>query len=189
MIDVLFVQGAGASVHDDWDRKLVESLRRGLGAGYDVRYPRMPNEADPELATWRSTLERELATLRPGAVVVGHSVGGTVALRVVADWPAAAVLGAIILIAAPFIGPGGWQSDEMAPRADLAESLPAGVPILLYHGDLDATVPVTHVERYAEALPRAQVRRLVGRNHQLNDDLSEIAAEIRALETRAAGLR
>ena len=46
MTDVLFVQGAGEGVHDDWDRKLVESLRRELGPHYDVRYPRMPNEAD-----------------------------------------------------------------------------------------------------------------------------------------------
>jgi predicted alpha/beta hydrolase family esterase len=85
MKDVLFVQGAGAGVHADWDVHLVESLRHALGPRYTVRYPRMPHEADPTLATWRPVLEHELAALRPGAILVGHSVGGTMALHVLAD--------------------------------------------------------------------------------------------------------
>ena len=85
MTDVLFVQGAGDRVHDDWDHKLVESLRRELGPHYDVRYPRMPNEADPQLRTWRPVLERELAALRADGVIVGHSVGGTLMLHVLGD--------------------------------------------------------------------------------------------------------
>ena len=61
MKDVLFVQGAGEGVHANWDSHLVESLRRQLGPEYEVRYPRMPNEADPTMASWRPVLERELA--------------------------------------------------------------------------------------------------------------------------------
>jgi hypothetical protein len=47
---VLFIQGGGAGVHDDWDNKLVASLERELGNGYEIRYPRMPAEADPSYA-------------------------------------------------------------------------------------------------------------------------------------------
>lgn len=179
----MFVQGAGARVHAEWDWKLVASLRRKLGPSYQVRYPPMPNEAEPELRTWRPVLERELAALRPGAVVVGHSAGGTLLLQVLADAPAAA-LGGIVVIAAPFIGPGGWASEEVEPTADLARRLPTDVPILLYHGETDSVVPVAHLERYAAALPRATIRRLAGRDHQLNEDLSDVAADIRALHGR-----
>jgi hypothetical protein len=42
---ILLIQGGGAGAHDEWDDKLVESLRRELGGEYDVRYPRMPNES------------------------------------------------------------------------------------------------------------------------------------------------
>jgi hypothetical protein len=49
MTDVLFVQGAGPGVHADGDIHLVESLRRELGSSYDVRYPQMPDEADPRM--------------------------------------------------------------------------------------------------------------------------------------------
>jgi len=45
----------------------------------------MPNEADPRFATWRVTLEKELAALRDGAVVVGHSVGGTILIKALAE--------------------------------------------------------------------------------------------------------
>lgn len=50
-------------------------------------------------------------------------------------------LGAICLIAAPFIGAGGWESDDIEPRSDLAARLPRDVPIFLYHGRDDDTVP------------------------------------------------
>lgn len=181
MRDVLFVQGAGEDVHAEWDIHLVASLRRKLGPGYDVRYPPMPDEADPSVAAWHPVLERELASLRPGAVVVGHSVGGTMLIHLLADAAPAAALGAVVLVSAPFIGEGGWESEEIAPRPDLAARLPAAAPVLLYHGEEDAEVPVAHVERYAAAIPRARVRRLAGRDHQLNNDLSEVARDIRAL--------
>jgi len=179
MRDVLFIQGAGQGVHATWDMGLVESLRRELGSTYDVRYPRMPGEADPTMAAWRPVIEGELAALRPGAVVVGHSVGGTIMVHVLADAPPMVALSAIILIAAPFVGPGGWPTDDFTPRANLGEHLPAGVPVFLYHGEADDVVPVAHVELYAKAIPGARVHRLDGRNHQLNDDLSEVAREIR----------
>ncbi|TMF15423.1 MAG: alpha/beta hydrolase, partial [Chloroflexi bacterium] len=35
---LLFVQGGGAGAHDDWDDKLVESLRRELGSKFEIRY-------------------------------------------------------------------------------------------------------------------------------------------------------
>ena len=182
MTDVLFVQGAGEGVHANWDDKLVDSLRRALGPRYAVRYPRMPNEADPALTTWRPVLEQELASLRPGAVVVGHSVGGTIVIHVLSDAAPIAAVGAIVLIAAPFFGAGGWPSDDIEARPDLAARLPAGVPVFLYHGEEDDTVPVSHVELYAAAIPHAHVRRLAGRDHQLNNDLSEVASDIRELK-------
>jgi len=44
-----------------------------------------------------------------------------------------------------------------------------------------STAPVAHVDLYAKAIPQAVVRRLRGRDHQLNNDMSEVAADIRCL--------
>lgn len=181
MTDVLFVQGAGEDVHAEWDSKLVDSLRRELGARYDVRYPSMPNEADPQYADWKAVLERQFARVGAGTVVIGHSVGGAILVNVLAESAAAIPLGAIVLIAAPFIGDGGWATEDMAPSSDLRGRLPAGVPVLLYHGENDNIVPVAHVKLYSRVLPEARVRRLPGRDHQLNNDLAEVAEDIRAL--------
>jgi hypothetical protein len=37
------------------------------------------------------------------------------------------------------------------------------------------------LELYAKLIPRAVVRRLAGRDHQLGNDLSEVARDIRSL--------
>lgn len=181
MRQVLFVQGGGEGVHDQWDNQLVESLRGELGPAYEIRYPVMPNEADPQYAAWKVALQSELAALQDGAVVVGHSVGGTILINVLAERTPGCHLGAICLIAAPFVGTGGWKSDDIEPRSDLAAQLPRDVPIFLYHGRDDDTVPFAHVELYARAIPRAHVRHLAGRDHQLDNRLSEVATDIRRL--------
>jgi len=82
---VLFIQGGGAGAHDEWDDKLVESLRRELGDGYEVRYPRMPDEGDPSYARWSTAIRRELAVLDDGAVLAGHSVGATILINALAE--------------------------------------------------------------------------------------------------------
>jgi predicted alpha/beta hydrolase family esterase len=182
MRQVLFVQGGGEGVHDQWDNHLVDSLRAELGPAYEIRYPVMPNEADPRYAVWKLAIQRELEALTPGAVVIGHSVGGSILINLLAEEAPHFQLGAICLIAAPFIGTGGWESDDIEPRPDLAARLPRDVPVFLYHGSDDDTVPFAHAEQYARALPRAQVRRLEGRDHQLDNRLSDVAADIRRLD-------
>jgi predicted alpha/beta hydrolase family esterase len=182
---VLFVQGGGERAHDDWDSKLVESLRAALGPNYTIRYPRMPNEADPSYATWKATLEKEFATLNNGAILVGHSLGGTILIHTLAERLAERAFGATILIAAPFVGEGGWQSDDWQPQRELGGKLPGGVPIYFYHGLADDTAPPSHVELYAHAIPQAHICRMQGRDHQLNNDLTDIAVMIKSLPAEA----
>src|SRR5262249_1243729 len=119
---ILFIQGGGAGAHDEWDDKLVESLRRGLGGEHEVRYPRMPDEGDPSYARWSAAIRREMAALDDGAVVVGHSVGAAILLHALAEQPPDSRLGAIGLIAAPFSAEGGWPSDEFELTSEPAPS-------------------------------------------------------------------
>lgn len=178
---ILFVQGAGEHVHDEWDSKLVVSLRQELGESFEVRYPQMPNEGDPSYATWKPALDRELAALQGGSILVGHSVGGTLLLKTLTEHPKSPRFRAICLIAAPFVGAGGWPSDEVRFPLDLGACLPEGAPIHLWHGLRDEIVPPSHVDLYARAIPQARVHRLPGRDHQFDNDLSDIAAVILSL--------
>jgi predicted alpha/beta hydrolase family esterase len=114
-------------------------------------------------------------------ILVGHSLGAAILLDYLADGDLEQRLTGIFLIATPYIGEGGWPLDDLRPTKALAARLPAGTPIYLYQGDDDDTVPLSHVGLLANVLPQATVRRLQGRNHQLNDDLSEIAHDITLL--------
>lgn len=182
---VLFVQGAGEGTHDDWDDKLVRDLERALGNGYSVLYPRMPDEAEPNYPAWKQKLVATFRELEDGAILVGHSFGGAVLMQVLVEHPPECRLGAIALIAAPFIGEGGWSIDPMQPMDDLASRLPAGVPVFLYHGDGDREVQPEHLSLYAKAIPRAIARILEQRDHQLHNDLSEVARDIRSVSDDA----
>lgn len=175
---ILFIQGGGQGTHDEWDSKLVESLRRELGQNCEIHYPRMPSEDDPRYDLWKATLEREFAALQDGAILVGHSVGGAILVNVLAEHPVARQFGAIFLIAAPFVGDGGWSSDDLRFPPDLGARLPKGVRVHFFHGLEDEVVPPSHVALYARAVPQAHVYRLRGRNHQLNNDLKELALVI-----------
>ncbi|MGO4192146.1 alpha/beta fold hydrolase [Arthrobacter sp. YAF17] len=177
---ILFIQGGGAGTHDDWDNKLVGSLLRGLGDGYEVQYPRMPDEDDPDPAAWSTAIRRELAALEDGAVVVGHSVGAAILINALAGQPPGCALAAIVLIAAPFVGDGGWPADDFELPTNLGTRLPHGVPVHVFHGLADQTVPPSHADLYAGVIPQAQVHRLPGRDHQLNNDLSDVAKAIGA---------
>ena len=62
-----------------------------------------------------------------------------------AEQPARHPPAAIILISAPFVGEGGWPSDEIEAKPDLGARLPDGVPVHLFHGSEDDTAPPSHV--------------------------------------------
>src|SRR5215216_2594264 len=116
---VLFVQGGGKGTHDEWDNRLVASLERKLGAEYKIRYPPMPNEADPNYSLWKTALKKEFASLKDGAILVGHSIGATILINVLAEEPAESAPSGIFLIAAAFVGNGGWPSEDIKPMSDL----------------------------------------------------------------------
>jgi pimeloyl-ACP methyl ester carboxylesterase len=186
MRNILFIQGGGGTnVHDEWDDKLVESLRRGLGDGYKLRYPRMPDEDDPSYAKWAPAIRREIAALNDGAVLVGHSIGGTMLINALAEGLPRAKLGAIVLVSAPFVGEGGWPGDEFMLARDLGARLPQDVPVHLCQGLADQTTPPANADLYRRAIPQAEVHKLPGRDHQLNNDLGEGAKAIRGLEMSA----
>jgi uncharacterized protein len=179
---VLFIQGAGSEGAYDEDAGLAASLRDKLGADYVVRYPRMPNEAEPEYEVWKNAIAGELAAMGSGAILVGHSIGASVIIRAVVDGGVGPSLGGVFLLAAPFwYEHDFWRWDEVRLPADAAERIPDGLPVFLYHGRQDEFVPFSHAKMYARALPHATLRPLDGRNHQLGDDLTEVAHDIKLL--------
>ena len=179
---LLFIQGGGAGAHDEWDSKLVASLQRTLGPEWDVRYPSMPDEDDPHYPAWKVAIRHAIGELDAGAILVGHSIGGAMLVMALAEQRPSRPVGAIILLAAPFVGEGGWPGDEFTTPAELGGRLPPGVPVHVFHGERDETVPPAHAGLYARAVPQARVHSLPARDHQFGNDLAEVAQVIGSIE-------
>jgi pimeloyl-ACP methyl ester carboxylesterase len=181
---VLFIHGAGDGAHAE-DAKLVESLREALGPGYRVRYPAMPDEAEPDGDVWAGVIAAELADMGDGPRLVGHSAGAAILGSFLSGPGSGTDVAGLFLISAPYGGEGGWEIEGFTTPPDLGRRLP-DAPVFLYHGDADEIVPVSHLALYARAIPRAVVRRLEGRDHQLDEDMSEVARDILDLDRAGA---
>jgi uncharacterized protein len=184
---ILFIQGGGEGAYNV-DHELVSRLGSGLGGGYELRYPKMPHESDPDYNRWQPRIRKELATLEENAILIGHSLGGSFLLKYISEEKIGKRIAGIFLIATPYWGGDGWRYEgyeRVALPEDFASKLPRGTPIFFYHGSDDEVVPFAHLALYAEKMPRAIIRALEGRGHQLNNDLTEVAADIRNLETSA----
>jgi len=180
---VLFIQGGGAEAYEA-DQQLVVSLRRSLGTAYELLYPKMPHESDPDYRNWKPQIGKELSHLKNGATLVGHSLGGSFLLKYLSDEKVEKSIAGIFLIAIPYWGGDGWRYEgyeSVTLPEDFPSKLPSGTPVFFYHSRDDETVPFAHLTLYATKLPQATIHALDARGHQLKNDLSEVAADIKSL--------
>src|SRR5213595_1147847 len=101
--EILFIQGGGAGDYQA-DQQLVASLRSALGAGYEVHYPKMPYESEPDYRNWKMRIEKELAGLENGVALVGHSLGGSFLLKYLSEEKVENAIAGVFLIATPYWG-------------------------------------------------------------------------------------
>lgn len=177
---VLFIQGAGEGAYKE-DEKLAASLQAALGTEYQVLYPQMPNESDPDYELWKAQIKKELAALAGKVILVGHSLGGSFLLKYLAEEKVEKAVVGIFLIATPYWGGDGWRYEgyeQITLPEGFASKLPRGAPIFLFHSRDDEIVPFAHLALYAEKLPQATVRVFDDRGHQFDNDLTEVASDI-----------
>lgn len=177
-IPVLFIQGGGEGAHTE-DALLAASLQKALGAEYDVRYPQMPGESEPEKQTWEAQIAKELEALDGKIILVGHSVGGFMLLRYLSEERIEKPIAGLFLLAAPSWDEENWNFDDLKLPPDLATKLSWIPQVFLYHNRDDEIVPFSHLTLHAARLPRAVVRESDKGGHQFRHDLSDVAGDIR----------
>ncbi|WP_457423310.1 alpha/beta fold hydrolase [Roseateles sp. P5_E7] len=177
---VLFIQGGGEGAHAA-DAPLAASLRRELGAGYEVHYPQMRGEDEPSMEPWKRQIGAELSKLHGTVTLVGHSLGGAMLLSYLAERAPPIDVNALVLLAAPAWDGERWAFDELVLPDDLAERLGAIPQLLIYHCRDDETVPFAHLALHAAKLPQAITVTMAHGGHQFGDDLQTVAADIRAV--------
>lgn len=180
---VLFVQGGGEGAYGE-DQKLADNLQAQLGGDYTVHYPPMPSEESPNYAAWKETMQRSAGELSGEVIFVGHSFGASLLLKALVEGALQTPAG-LFLLAAPYWGGQDWDVSDYELPENFADKLPIDLPIFLYHSRDDQWVPFAHMERYAQGLPQATVREFNERGHQFNNDLSEVARDIRAFTSKS----
>ncbi|HEY7267127.1 MAG TPA: alpha/beta hydrolase [Solirubrobacterales bacterium] len=177
---ILLVHSSGPQGPGEGSDPFAARLRDQLGSDHEVSFPMMPHPEEPHYEPWSERLGQILEEADDPLVVVGHSLGGSVVLKHLADGGDSEPIARLLLLETPFWGreeewelewalPEGWTAAETA--------LP---PTFLFHGRDDEEIPFSHLELYAKVLPDAEVHPLEGTGHLLDrGDLSEILDAIR----------
>jgi predicted alpha/beta hydrolase family esterase len=165
---LLFLHGAGGY---DEDRLVADAL--GASLGLPVDFPRLPDE-DMSYDAWAGAVSTSLSIVGPGDVVVAHSFGASILLRVLSeDSPAG--LRRATLLAMPDWTPDGWDVAEYAFTGPAPS-----VPLSLHHCRDDDVVPFDHLALHVARLPSAEVHRHDTGGHQFEGRIDAVAAELRS---------
>ncbi|GAB4010286.1 hypothetical protein GCM10028808_20670 [Spirosoma migulaei] len=176
---VLFIQGGGKDGYEA-DAKLVASLQNALGMDYEISYPRMQtDEAAPDYG-WLKQIGNEIEKLKGDAVLVAHSLGASLLLKYLSEYKASKKVDRVFLLAPPF-----WTGKEewvqgLKLQEDFAERLPPTSRFFFYHCRDDEEVPVDQFTTYRQTLPGATFREIERGGHQLGNNLTLVAKDIKA---------
>ncbi len=176
---VLFIQGGGKGAHSE-DAPLANSLKRALGPKYDVRFPRMPSEADPNVKAWKEQISSELSRIPDMVILVAHSVGGSILLKYLSEEKVERPIAGLFLLAAPSWDEDRWNFDDLKLPRDIAEKLAFIPRIFFYHCRDDDVVPFAHLALHGARIPRAVTRVVNSGGHQFGNNLTGVATDIQS---------
>lgn len=115
----LIIHGLGSTSESNWYPALKQSLEK---AGFEVFAPNLPSPFAPVYEEWMSVLKPYLDQLGESDVIVGHSLGGLMAVHAVAEMKRK--IGHVHLVA-PLIGPISdqqWMEKQIdRPDRDFAQ--------------------------------------------------------------------
>jgi predicted alpha/beta hydrolase family esterase len=162
MVHILLIQGAGVGGSD----KLVADMQPLLQPGETLDAPVMPMADDPSASRWLRAIGKALAAQKEPFVAVGHSLGGSSLLQWLGEHDAPDTLRAVITIAAPYWGDGGWQAGEFSLPEGAVENLAQLPHIHLMLGSDDEVVQRPHLGLYGRMLPMASTELIEGMDHE-----------------------
>ncbi len=180
MKKILFIQGGGNGGYKA-DKKLVTSLQNALGKEYEITYPEIQSKETESDYGWTQQIDEKISDSGNNLILVGHSFGASMILKCLSENPIKRKIKGIFLIATPF-----WSGDEdwkqgLKLKENFADQLTDKVPIFFYHCKDDEEIPFSQLHDYQEKINRATFREIDNGGHQLNNDLTIVAKDIKTL--------
>jgi len=165
-------------------KKWKNNLQADLGEGWEVLNPQMPNHRNAKYAEWKIWFEKFLPFLRDEVILIGSSLGGIFLAKYLSENDFSVKISAAYLIAAPFDENDrdvNYTLGDFALPESLEKFQEQVEKIFLYHSEDDPVVPISDLEKYAQALPKAEKIVFQDRGHFSQDHFPEIVEMIRGI--------
>jgi hypothetical protein len=177
---ILFIQGGGKGGYEA-DKALVDSLQKTLGKGYEINYPEIHSDESASDFGWTKQIGGKISEFKDDIILAGHSFGASMILKYLSESSVNKKIKGVFLVATPFWdGSEEWQTG-LKLQEDFADKLPDEIPIFFYHCQDDEEIPFSHLEHYKQKLTQATFREIKTGGHQLNNDLTPVAEDIKSL--------
>jgi predicted alpha/beta hydrolase family esterase len=158
-----------------WMHRELES--RGLG----VFAPKLPDPFRPDFKKWFRTMATEAKQWNKRTVVVGHSLGGALALRLL-EHAALGRVAACILVAAPFCSPLSLErfTSFFEKPIDWFHLQRRSSRFIVVQAKDDPLIPYDNALRYQEAL-ESELHLVARGGHFSGHDAPEVLSAIRTV--------
>lgn len=165
-MSVLLIHGAGGFTED---RVIADGLGNSLGL--DVDMPEFSDE-DMSFEAWAGPIRALLSELDPEDIVVGHSFGASILVRVLGEGVSFAPKKAVLL-AMPDWSEEGWAVADYSFAGPEPE-----VALSLHHCRDDEVVPIEHLTLHRRFLPSARFVEHASGGHQFDGVIAAVASDI-----------
>lgn len=163
-------------------KKWKETLGDKLGSRYEIIYPQMPSYRNAKYKEWKLWFEKHMPIVRPGVVLVGHSLGGIFLSKYLSEEKMRKKPSAALLVAAPF---DDKESDyvlgDFKLKKDLSLITKQCPNTIFYFSEDDDCVPFSDAAKYQKALPDAKYRIYKNHGHFRLTSFPEIIRDIQAI--------
>ncbi len=124
---------------------------------FDVVMPELPNPAEPDRDAWTKALLEAVGTLDENDIIVGHSLGGASALRLLEAAEARTTPHACVLISTPWMIKDDRFRSFFLTELDHDVLMWRAAKYVVVHAKDDTVIPVSHADRYAQVFYATQV--------------------------------
>jgi predicted alpha/beta hydrolase family esterase len=138
-----------------------------------VLAPDMPNKTNAKYAEWKIWFQKFISHIKPGVVLIGHSLGGLFLAKFLAVTKFPKKIRATFLVAPPY-----GEGDFSLPKKLQRFAAQAG-KIFLYQSKDDRVVPFVNFFKYQKALPGAAGRIFTNRGHFRQPRFPELVRDIK----------
>lgn len=148
-----------------WHRQLESTL-----PGWEILRPQMPNDLNAQYIEWSIYFEKVIPHIREGAVLVGHSLGGTFLLKYLSKERMPVPLTSIHLVAPSF----GVEHTSFAVSEDISLIAQDAKYCTVHHATDDRVVPYSESETGISRISGAQLLTYEHRGHFLDETFPEL---------------